>query len=83
MSKKSIALAVIIGIALGMFIIQPLAMSLHAFDEHAGDTPWLEYLGNAYTQMFSFTNIGVTLLSIFSGIMTVVLIVMIKSRKQN
>jgi len=83
MNKKSITLAVIIGIALGMFVIRPLIMSFHAFDEHAGDTSWLDYLGNSYAHVLSFKDFGLTLLSIFSGILSVVLIVMIKSRKRN
>jgi hypothetical protein len=83
MNKKSIVLAVIIGTALGMFVIRPLSMSLHVFDEHAGGVSWLDYLGSAYSEVLSLKDFGLTLLSIFSGILTVVLFVMIKSRKRN
>ncbi len=83
MNKKSIALAAIIGIALGIFVVRPLSTLTHFSDPHVGDVSLYDYLANAYGAIFSFTDVGPTLLSIFGGIMAAVLVVMIKDRKRH
>ncbi len=83
MKKKSILIAVITGILLGIFVIRPLTMFVHFFDEHNVGTSWLNYLGNCYLEILSFKDFGNTFFSMLGGIMVCMLVVMIKARKRN
>lgn len=83
MNRKSIALAAITGIALGIFVIRPLSTFGHLFDPHTGDVSWSDFLANVYRQIFSLNDVGPTLLSILGGILVAVFVVMIKSRKRH
>lgn len=82
MNKKSISKAVIVGILLGVFVIRPLTMFPHFFDEHTAGTSWLGFLGNSYLEILSFKNFVNTLFSILGGVMVCMLVVMIKGRKK-
>ena len=83
MNKKTITLVAITGIVLGIFVVRPLSTLIHLNDSHVGDVSWYGYLANAYVQIFSFNDVGPTLLSIFGSIMAGVLVVMIKARKRH
>lgn len=81
MKTKSITQAVIIGIVLGVLVIRPLSTLPHLFDPHADDVSWSGYLADVYGQIFSFNDVGPTLLSVLAGIVVTVFVVMIRARK--
>ncbi|MBN8577963.1 MAG: hypothetical protein J0L66_13545 [Cytophagales bacterium] len=83
MKKKSILIAIIVGILLGVLVIRPLTMFTHFFDEHTAGTSWLDYLGNSYLEILTFKDFGNTFFSILGGIMICMLVVMIKARKKS
>lgn len=82
MNIKSITKALIIGTVLGILVIRPLSMLPHLADAHTSNVSSFEYIVNSYAQILSFEDFGSTLLSIFGGILLVVLMVMIKTRKR-
>lgn len=82
MKTKSITQAVIIGTVLGVLVIRPLSTLPHLSDPHTGGVSWSDYLADVYGQIFSFNDVGPTLLSILGSIMAAVLVVMVKSRKR-
>lgn len=79
---KAILLAFATGTLLGIFVIQPVIISLHAFDAHAEGESWLPYLMNAYTQVLSFSDIKGTLLAVFYGVMASFFVMMLVTRKK-
>jgi predicted small secreted protein len=82
MNKKSFTRAVIIGIALGVLVLHPLWVSVHAFDGQHEDSSWLDFVVLAYRQSLSFKDIGHTFLSVVAGILVSVFVLMIKARKK-
>ncbi len=83
MNKKSLTLAAIIGVALGIFVLHPLWVSFHAFDgQHGENSSWLEFMVRAYPHSLSFVDIQHTLVSIFSGIVISVFVLMMVVRKK-
>ena len=84
MNKKSLTLAAIIGIALGILVLHPLWVSLHAFDGlHSDNESWLNFVSLAYKEVFSFNDLGHLFMSIATGIILSVFVLMLKARKQH
>ncbi len=81
-NKKAIVLAITSGILLGIFVIQPITISLHAFDSHVQVESWFPYLTNSYGQVLSFTDIKGTLLAMFYGVMAALFVMMITTKRK-
>ncbi|MEZ4945085.1 MAG: hypothetical protein R2804_06130 [Cyclobacteriaceae bacterium] len=81
-NKKAIVLAITSGILLGIFVIQPITISLHAFDSHVQGESWFPYLTNSYGQVLSFTDIKGTLLAMFYGVMAALFVMMITTKRK-
>ncbi len=83
MNKRSITLAVLMGIALGILVFHPLWVSLHVFDGlHDEDSSWLDFVILAYQKAFTFEHLLHTFISIFAGILVIVLVLMIRVRNK-
>ncbi len=83
MNKRSLTLAVIIGIALGILVLHPIWVSLHAFDGmHDDNTSWLDFVALSYQEVFSFKDLGHSILSILAGIVLSVFVLMLRARKK-
>lgn len=82
MNKKSFTRAVIIGIVLGMLVLHPLWVSVHAFDAQHENSSWLDFVVMAYRQSLSLKDIGHTFLSVVAGILVSVFVLMRKARKK-
>jgi len=84
MNKRSLILAVIIGIALGILVFHPLWVSLHAFDGlHDDDSSWLDFVALAYKKAFTFEHLVHTVLSVFAGILISILVLLMRVRKKH
>jgi len=81
-NKKAIVLAVASGILLGVFVIQPITVSLHAFDSHVQGESWFSYLMDSYGQVLSFTDMKGTLLAMFYGVMAALFVMMITTKRR-
>lgn len=81
-NKKAIVLAITSGILLGIFVIQPITISLHALDSHVQGESWFPYLTNSYGQVLSFTDIKGTLLAMFYGVMAALFVMMITTKRK-
>ncbi len=83
MNRKSLTLAVVIGIAFGILVLHPLWVSLHAFDGlHEEDSSWLGFVLLAYKKAFTFEHLLHVVLSVFTGILVSVLVLMMRVRKK-
>ncbi len=83
MNKRSLTLAVIIGIALGILVLHPIWVSLHAFDGmHDDNTSWLDFVALSYQEVFSFKDLVHSILSILAGIVLSVFVLMLRARKK-
>lgn len=82
LNQRATLLAVTSGILLGIFVIQPITISLHAFDPHTESEGWFPYLMNAYEQVLSFNDIKGTLLSMFYGVIASFFVMMLVTRKK-
>jgi predicted small secreted protein len=84
MNKKSLTYAIIIGIAAGILIFHPLWVSLHAFDGlHEDDSSWLGFVILAYKKAFTFEHLLHVVLSVFTGILVAILVLMMKVRNKH
>ncbi len=84
MNKRSFIIAVIIGVALGFLVIHPLWVSLHAFDGmHSENMSWLDFAATAYREAFAFEHLVHLFVSIFSGILLSVLVIMMRARNRH
>ena len=81
MKKKSIVLAVVIGILLGVVVIRPIWKSIHALDSDHGDTSWLDFMKTSFVEVFSMEHLDETLWSAVFGIALSVLVFMIMARR--
>jgi len=82
MNKRSITIATIVGIALGILVLHPLWVSLHAFDGmHGEDNSWLDFAIIAYKKAFTFEHFLHVFLSVLTGILLSILVLMFKVRK--
>jgi|GEM_PF-4511998 len=82
MDKKSVIIAIVLGAILGIFILHPLWMSIHAVDgQHDTDISWLDFVVQAYRSTFTFKELGATLLSIFVGTTISIFVLMFNKRK--
>jgi uncharacterized membrane protein YadS len=82
MNKKSLIYAAIIGIALGILVLHPLWVSLHAFDGlHGEDSSWLDFAIVAYKKAFTFEHLLHVFLSVLTGILISILVLMFKVRR--
>jgi uncharacterized membrane protein YadS len=82
MNKKSLIYATVIGIALGILVLHPLWVSLHAFDGlHGEDNSWLDFAMIAYKKAFTFEHLLHVFLSVLTGILIAFLVLMLKVRK--
>ena len=84
MNKKSLTYAVIIGIALGILVLHPLWVSLHAFDGlHDEDSTWLGFVILAYKKAFTFDHLLHVFLSVVTGILISILVLMMQVRRKH
>jgi hypothetical protein len=82
MNKKSLIYATVLGIALGILVLHPLWVSLHAFDGlHGEDSSWLDFALVAYKKAFTFEHWLHVFLSVLTGILIAFLVLMLKVRK--
>lgn len=83
MNKKSLIYATVLGIALGILVLHPLWVSLHALDgQHSEDGSVLNFMAVAYKQAFTFDDLGHTLISVFAGVLIAVLVLTMRDRKK-
>ena len=83
MNKKSLIYATILGIALGILVLHPLWVSLHAFDgQHSEDGSALKFMAVAYKQAFTFNDLGHTMIAVFAGVLLAVLVLTMRDRKK-
>jgi len=81
MNKKSLIRALIAGVALGILVLHPLWVSIHAYDgQHGENSSWLGFVVQAYREVFTFQDIGHVVISILAGISISVFMVMITAR---
>ena len=84
MNKKSLTYAVIIGIALGILVLHPLWVSLHAFNGlHDEDSTWLGFVILAYKKAFTFDHLLHVFLSVVTGILISILVLMMQVRRKH
>lgn len=82
MNKKSLTRAVILGIILGLIVLHPLWVSVHAFDGQHGDSSWMDFISQSYNEALSFDDMEHTLLSVVAGILMSIFVTMIVARKK-
>jgi predicted small secreted protein len=84
MNKKSLTIAVVVGIALGILVFHPLWVSLHAFDGlHDDNSSWFGFVVLAYKKAFTFEHLLHVILSVFTGIVVSILVLMMQVRKKH
>ena len=83
MSKKSFIRALVIGVLIGTLVLHPLWVSLHAFDGlHSEDASWLNFVAEAYQEVFSFNDIVHLSISIFVGFAISLFVIMFRVQQK-
>ncbi len=82
MNKKLLVRAAVLGTALGILVLHPLWVSMHAFDGmHGEDYSWLDFAMVAYTEVFEFEHLLHPFVAIFAGLLLAFLVLITRVRQ--
>ena len=82
MKKRKVFVFIFIGLALGLFIIQPLAISLHMYDMQGDNGEWWKYLLASYQQEFRVWDLDQAIIKLLFGLLGIALSLMFMVRQR-
>ena len=82
MQRRKIGIWLLAGFAFGVFILQPLGLSLFLFDRSGDSGHWPSYLGEAFETVWGFTDVDQVLKNLLFGILGSSLALMVFFRKK-
>lgn len=81
MRRRKIFIAILTGVVLGIFIVQPLVLSLQ-INYLEGDKSWWTYLQESYQEVFNFNDENQILINLLFSMMGIALAFMVVVRKK-
>ncbi|MCE7056498.1 ATP-binding protein [Algoriphagus sp. AGSA1] len=82
MKKRKVRAYILIGLALGLFVIQPLAISLHMYDMQGDNGNWWKYLLASYQQEVSSWDLDQAIIKLLFGLLGIALALMFMVRQK-
>ena len=82
MKKRKVFVFIFIGLALGLFIIQPLAISLHMYDMQGDNGEWWKSLLASYQQEFRVWDLDQAIIKLLFGLLGIALSLMFMVRQR-
>jgi hypothetical protein len=82
MQRGKIGIWLLAGFAFGVFILQPLGLSLFLFDRSGDSGHWPSYFGEAFETVWGFTDVDQVLKNLLFGILGSSLALMVFFRKK-
>lgn len=73
---------ILIGLTFGLFVIQPLAISLHMYDMQGDNGSWWEYLPPAYQQVAGSWDLDQAVIKLLFGLLGIALSLMFMVRQR-
>ena len=81
MRRRKIFIAILTGVIFGIFIVQPLVLSLQ-INYLEGDKSWWTYLQESYQEVFNFNDEDQILINLLFSMMGIALAFMVVVRKK-
>ena len=82
MKKRRFLAYILIGLTFGLFVIQPLAISLHMYDMQGDNGSWWEYLPPAYQQVAGSWDLDQAVIKLLFGLLGIALSLMFMVRQK-
>ena len=82
MKKRKVFVFIFIGLALGLFIIQPLVISLHMYDMQGDNGEWWKSLLASYQQEFRVWDLDQAIIKLLFGLLGIALSLMFMVRQR-
>jgi len=82
MKKRKVFAYILIGLAFGLFVIQPLAISLHMYDMQGDNGNWWKYLLASYQQEVSSWDLDQAIIKLLFGLLGIALSLMFMVRQK-
>jgi len=82
MKKRKVFAYILIGLAFGLFVIQPLAISLHMYDMQGDNGNWWKYLFGSYQQAVGSWDLDQAIIKLLFGLLGIALSLMFMVRQK-
>lgn len=79
MSTRVVFKSIFFGLAVGIFIIQPIVISLYAYDAQGDVGNWWAYLSDAYRQVVSLRDLDQALSNFLFAVTGVSIVIVVQT----